>query len=78
MIYIFYIERIFLEQKKKDIPRILLEYECIFCWVNVRFYDAVNIIHDFIRTANPFIYIANHSCLQELEIIKLNIADVER
>ena len=27
-------------------------------WVNVTFYDAVNMIHDFIGTANPFPYSA--------------------
>ena len=27
-------------------------------WVNVTFYDAVNIIHDVIKTANPFPYTA--------------------
>ena len=25
-----------------------------FLWVNVTFYDAVNMIHDVILTANPF------------------------
>ena len=27
-------------------------------WVNVTFYNAVNVIHDVIRTANPFPYTA--------------------
>ena len=27
-----------------------------FLWVNVTFYDAVNIIHDVITTAKPFPY----------------------
>ena len=30
-----------------------------FLQVNVKFYDAVNMIHDVIRTANPFPYTAN-------------------
>ena len=29
-----------------------------FLWVNVTFYDAVNMINDVIRTANPFPYTA--------------------
>ena len=29
-----------------------------FLWVNVTFYDAVNMIHDVITTANPFPYTA--------------------
>ena len=29
-----------------------------FLRVNVTFYDAVNVIHDVITTANPFSYIA--------------------
>ena len=29
-----------------------------FLWVTVTFYDAVNMIRDVIRTANPFPYIA--------------------
>ena len=29
-----------------------------FLWVNVAFYDAVNMIHDVIRTADPFPYAA--------------------
>ena len=46
MIYIFYI------------PRIFLERECIFLRVNVTFYDAVNVIHDVITTADPIPYTA--------------------
>ena len=38
---------------KTDIPRIILEHECIFLRVNVTFYDAVNIINDVITTPNP-------------------------
>ena len=30
-----------------------------FLRVNVTFYDAVNMIHDVIRTVNPFPYTAN-------------------
>ena len=37
-----------------DIPRIFLEHELHFLRVNVTFYDAVNMIHDVISTANPF------------------------
>ena len=48
-----------------------------FLQVNAMFYDAVNMIHDVIRTANPFPYMLN-SCLSVLQIIKLNKADVER
>ena len=29
-----------------------------FLWENVTFYDTVDIIHDIIRTANPFPYTA--------------------
>ena len=29
-----------------------------FLWVNVMFYDAVNVIHDVITTAIPFPYTA--------------------
>ena len=46
--------------------------------LNVTFYDAVNMIHDVITTANPFPYILLNSCLSALEIIKLNKSDVER
>ena len=35
------------------IPLIFLEH---FLRVNVTFYDALNMIHDVIRTANPFPY----------------------
>ena len=47
-----------------------------FLRVNVTFYDAVNVIHDVITTADPISYSAN-SCLTVLEIIKLNKSDVE-
>ena len=52
-IFLFDIPRIFLEQKSytMDIFR-------TFFRVNVTFYDAVNIIHDVIITANPFPYTA--------------------
>ena len=36
----------------------ILEYECIYLRVHVTFYDAVNMIHDVIRTSNPFPYSA--------------------
>ena len=45
-----------------------------FLRVNVTFYDAVRMIHEFIRTANPFPYTAKFM----LEKIKLNKSDVER
>ena len=61
-----------------DIPRIFLE-RMHFLWLNVMFYDAVNVIHDVITTADPFPYIPTAtSILSELEIIKLNKSDVER
>ena len=65
MIYIFYIPRIFLEQKhtKKDLLRIFLEHECIFLRAKVTFYDAVSMIPDVIRTANPFPYTAKFMCV---------------
>ena len=44
--------------------------------VNVTFYDAVNIIHYVITTANSFPLL--NSCLSVLEIIKFNKSDVER
>ena len=48
--FFFYI---YIFRTKTDITRIFLEHELIFC-VNVTFYDAVNMIHDVISTANPF------------------------
>ena len=48
-----------------------------FLLVNVTFYDAVNMILDVIRTANPFPYLLN-SCLFEIEIIILNKSDNEK
>ena len=48
-----------------------------FSAVNVTFYDAVNTIHDVIKTANPFPY-TSKSMFVSVEIIKLNKADVER
>ena len=47
-----------------------------FLLVNVTFYDAVNMIYDVIRTANPFPYTATFMTV--LEIINLNKSDVER
>ena len=48
--------------------------------VNATFYDAVNMIHDVITTANPFpyIHISTNSCLSVLKIIKFNKSNVER
>ena len=34
-----------------------------FLRVNVTFYDAVNMIHDVIRTVNPELYIAKFVCV---------------
>ena len=53
-IYLFYTQRIFLEQKPIYIFRTWMH----ILRVNVTFYDVVNIIHDVIRTANPFPYTA--------------------
>ena len=53
---------------------------CIhFLWVNVMFYDAVSMIHDAIRTANPFLYtvkfmfvsVRKNKTLQ-IKILKIN------
>ena len=35
-----------------------------FSAANVTFYDAVNIIHDVITTANPFPYTAKFMCVR--------------
>ena len=48
-----------------------------FLRVNVTFYDAVNMIHNVITTANQIPYTAKF-ILSMLEIIKLNKLDVER
>ena len=48
-----------------------------FLWVNVTFYDAVNIVHDIITTPNPFPYTAKFMFVV-LEIMKLNKSNVER
>ena len=47
-----------------------------FVGVNVTFYDAVNMIHDVITTANLFPYTAKFMFV--LEIIKVNNWDVKR
>ena len=47
-----------------------------FLWVNVTFYDAVNMINDVITAANPFPDTVNFT-LSVLEIIKLKKSDVE-
>ena len=60
------ISRIFLEQKN-DMPWIFLEHESIFC----RFLDAVNMIHDVIRSAKQFHYTVKF-ILSLLEIITVN------
>ena len=44
-----------------------------FLRVNVTFYDAVNVIHDVITTANPF----SHTAKFKFKL-KLNKSDVER
>ena len=48
-----------------------------FLRVNVTFYDAVNIIHDVIRTANPFPYTVKFMFVG-VRIIKLNKSHFER
>ena len=71
------ISQIFLEEKKKKKCRStsgIFRTQMHFLQVNVTFYDAVNIIHDVLRTSYPFPY----SCLSVLEIIKLNKSDVEK
>ena len=60
---------------ENDIPQIFLEHECIFLKVNVTFYDAVNMIHDVITTAN---YILLNSSLSMLKTIQLNKTNIER
>ena len=47
---------------KNDLPQIFLEHECNFLRVNVRFFDAVKMIRDVIRTASPFPYTAKFMC----------------
>ena len=50
---------------KNDVPRIFLEHESISAG-KFTFYDAVNMIHDVNRTANPFpYYVVQNSCLSE-------------
>ena len=54
-----------------------------FLRVNVTFYDAVNVIHDVITTADPIPYTAKFmfemfECLDSCKIIKPNKSDVER
>ena len=47
--------------------------------VNVTFYDAVNVIHDVITTANPFPYRSTAKfILTVFEKVKLNKLYVER
>ena len=48
-----------------------------FLRVNATFYDAVNMIHDVISTANPFPDTAKFMFVGK-EIIKLNKSDDER
>ena len=48
-----------------------------FLRVNVKFYDAVNMIHDVSKTVIHLHKLAN-SCFLTLEIIKLNKSDDER
>ena len=51
-----------------------------FVRVNVTFYDAVNVIHDVVTSANPLPYTAKFifDRFRLLEIIKLNKSDAER
>ena len=51
----------------------------LFLWVNVTFYDAVNMIHEVITTANPFPY----TCTARFRFVcvrnkKTQQTDVER
>ena len=47
--------------------------------VNIRFYDAVNIIYDVIITTNPYPYTAKFVFpVLEKHVMKINISDVER
>ena len=46
-----------------------------FLWVNVTFYDAVNIIYDVISTANSF---PDTAKFMFVGVIKLNKSDAER
>ena len=48
-----------------------------FLRVYVTVYDAVNMIYDVIRTANPFPYTAKFMFVEAKKIIKLNKSDVE-
>ena len=48
-----------------------------FLQVNVTFYDAVNVIHDVITTANPFPYTAKFMFVG-VKNDKMNKLDVER
>ena len=45
--------------------------------VNVTFYDAIDMIHDVITTANPFPYTAKFMFVG-VKIIKLNKSHIER
>ena len=47
-----------------------------FLWVNVTFNQAVNMMHDIVRTAYAFPYTAKF--MSGLEIIKRNKSDIER
>ena len=48
-----------------------------FLWLNVTFYDAVNMIHAVITTANPIPYTAKFM-LSVLEITKLYKSDIRQ
>ena len=53
-----------------------------FFRVNVIFYDAVNIIHDVVKTLNPFPYTAKFMFVgvrhNKTQQINLNKSDVEK
>ena len=49
-----------------------------FLPVNVTFHDAVNMIHDVIKTANPFPYTAKFMFVGVKNDKKCNKSDVER
>ena len=49
----------------------------IFLLVNVTFHDAVNMIHDVMRTSNPFPYTGKFMFVG-VKILNFNKSDVER
>ena len=76
MIYFFLMYHGYsLRQKKWNTTDIFRTCVCgFFLRVNATFYDAINIIHDVIRTANLLL----DSCLSVSETINLIKSDIER